>query len=51
MVGILTGGCRCVMLWCDFGMTCDLSTVRMFSTATFETCLYHKAMWITATDY
>ena len=38
--------------WYDFGVTFDLDTARMLSTAIFETYFsYHKDMWIAATDY
>ena len=37
--------------WCDLGVTFDLASAIMFSTAKFETCFsYHKAIWIAVTD-
>ena len=35
MVGLLVGGCRCVMSLCDNDMTFDLVIVTLF----FESCL------------
>ena len=41
-----------VQCQCDLGVTFDIGSARMFSTAIFETPFSsHKVIWIAATDY